>query len=193
MNDHTNSRGDLRLHRGLAEQGKMHAVAGDHAMALLHYRHAMRLAVSNGAPEVFFRHYLECVIESLEQTEAFDEVLEYCHRARQLYAEHPPQNEISRRDLAHIFQRQGIVQFRCGEKQAACDSLRTAVEIVAPDRQKLPLAQQLLAWIERGFHIDSTALARLQKQHRYYAVRQELIDPSIAVSLPPEVIQNVGL
>ncbi len=193
MSDSSDSVNSLQLHRGLAEQGKLHALAGDHAMALLHYRHAMRLAVSSGAPEVFFRHYLECVIESLEQTKSFDEVLEYCERALTLYAERPPADEISRRDLAHIYQRQGLVRLRLGNREGACSSLRHALEGVRQDSGSLPIAHQLLGWLERSFHIDDAAIDRLQRQHGYYAVRRDLVDASIALSLPKEMIQSVGL
>ena len=33
------------LHMGIAEQGKVHALRGDHAVALLYYRHAIHMTV----------------------------------------------------------------------------------------------------------------------------------------------------
>ena len=53
------------MHLGIAEAGKVHALAGRHPEALRHYREAIRLAVSSKAPEIFFRHYSQCVLESL--------------------------------------------------------------------------------------------------------------------------------
>ncbi|WVM91801.1 hypothetical protein ULG90_18100 [Halopseudomonas pachastrellae] len=43
-----------QLHLGIAEQGKVLALAGRHADALQHYQEALRMAVSSRAPEVFF-------------------------------------------------------------------------------------------------------------------------------------------
>ena len=68
-------------HLQIAETGKLAALRGDHRTALGHYREAIRIAVGSGAPEVFFRHYLEATLESLELSEAFDDVLAYCDRA----------------------------------------------------------------------------------------------------------------
>src|SRR5215212_2230092 len=95
-----------RLHLGIAEQGKVHALKGDHGSALTHYREAIRMAVSSGAPEVFFRHYMECTLESLERMGSLREVLEYCDRAIAHYAELMPNSEeqraLIRADLVSI-------------------------------------------------------------------------------------------
>ncbi|HCA23425.1 MAG TPA: peptidylprolyl isomerase, partial [Pseudomonas sp.] len=75
-----------QLHLGIAEQGKVLALAGRHADALQHYQEALRMAVSSRAPEVFFRHYTQCVMESLELSGELDSVLRYCNEAEAHYA-----------------------------------------------------------------------------------------------------------
>ena len=55
-----------RLHLGIAEAGKLLAIKGRHREALHRYREALRLAHSARAPQLFGRHYLQCVLESLE-------------------------------------------------------------------------------------------------------------------------------
>src|SRR5215212_4391682 len=96
-----------KLHMGIAEQGKVHALLGQHALALVYYRHAIHMAVQVQDPEIFFRHYLECVMESLEQMGSYTEVLAYCAKAIDFYTQNPPPNPLAQRDLAHIYERQG--------------------------------------------------------------------------------------
>ena len=62
------------LHHAIAERGKALALAGDHVDAMMHYREAMTLAVSGKAPEVVFRHYMDCSLGSLERMGEFGEV-----------------------------------------------------------------------------------------------------------------------
>ena len=101
---------------GIAEQGKVHALRGDHAVALLYYRHAIHMTVQTHDSEIFFRHYLECVMESLEQTGSYPEVLAYCAKAIEFYAQNPPPNPLAQRDLAHIYERQGVVLLKSGRE-----------------------------------------------------------------------------
>ena len=54
------------LHLSVAEHGKLCLLRGDVSEALRHFREAIRISVSAQAPEVFFRHYSQCVLEALE-------------------------------------------------------------------------------------------------------------------------------
>ena len=63
------------IHLSIAENGKLQALKGNHEAALKGYREAIQLAVSSKAPEVFFRHYTQCVLESLELTGSYDEIV----------------------------------------------------------------------------------------------------------------------
>src|SRR5258706_7551483 len=70
----------MQLHMGIAEQGKIYALAGDHIRALNYYRVAMRLTVEAGDPEIFFRHYLECGIASVGHLRSIDQETGYCEQ-----------------------------------------------------------------------------------------------------------------
>lgn len=177
------SRAPAFTHLGIAEQGKVLALRGEHTQALLHYREAMRLAVRQQAPEVFFRHYLECSIESLEQMGSWPEVLEYCERALAHYRAHPPTTDVARKDLASIHQRQGVVLLKSGQRDAARAALLAALDALPPG-DSLPLASQLLRWLKTGYHLDVARITAEQKRWSYFAVRPEQVDPRIATPLP---------
>jgi tetratricopeptide (TPR) repeat protein len=173
-----------RLHLGLAEQGKLHALAGDQKLALAHYREAMRLAVQSGASEVFFRHYLDCILESLEQMEAFAEVLESCDRAVRHYAENPPANPVARLDLATIHQRRGAVLLKAGRPAEARPALEAALALVRESQQALPLARTLLRWVAGGLHVDARRVLAEQQRCGYFTVRPGNVMPDRAIPLP---------
>jgi hypothetical protein len=170
------------LHLGIAEQGKLHALAGDHGEALRHYREALRLAVGSGAPEVCFRHYTQCVLESLEHMGAWNEILEFCERVRAHYAANPPPHELARLDLACAHEREGVVLLKRGDAAAAQVALARAVELVGPGR--LPLAEELHGWLRRGMQIDARRMEQQQRRHRYFIVEREAVRPERAIQLP---------
>lgn len=179
------------IHMGLAEQGKLHALAKEYRLALYYYRKAMQLAVEHAHPEIFFRHYLECVVEALEQLRSFREVLDYCDRALALYGKTPPQDDVARRDLAHIYQRLGVVQLKLGEPEAARAALRKGLDVITRSgggRQSLPLAQTLLRWIELGVHIDERRVIAEQERTRYFSVRKDTVAAERALRLPDEIV-----
>ncbi len=180
----------LKLHMGIAEQGKVYALEGNHRHALLYYREAMQMAIQAGDPEVFFRHYLECTIESLEQTGTFGEVLAYCDKAIELYTENPPPNPMAELDLAHIYQKKGVVLLKMGVEEEALTCFRevmTRARKLGPlTRKTLPLSQSLLRWLETGLHVDVARVIAEQKQHGYFSVRKDTVNPKLAVKLPHE-------
>ena len=172
-----------RLHMGIAEQGKLYALAGDHALALHYYRTAMRLAVEARDAEVFFRHYLDCVMESLEHMGAYHEVLAYCDKAIALYSERPPPNPLAIHDLAAIHLRRGATLLKAGDREAARGSLRSAISVARSAGGTLPLAQTLLRWLDAGFQVDAQRLLAEQKRQQYFTVRRDSVDPSKAIQI----------
>lgn len=179
---------------GVAEQGKLYALQGNHKLALQYYRAAMQMTVQAGDPEVFFRHYLECVIESLEQTESYPEVLEYCERVLQHYQLNPPPNPMAVMDLAHIYQRKGINLFKSGDREGAIlalqEALNQAKTIGKVTPKTLPLTQTLLQWLRSNLHIDKQRLLAEQNRQQYFSVRKDTVDPSMAVKLPDESLPH---
>lgn len=173
----------LRLHLGIAEQGKVCALANRHSEALQHYQEALRLAVSSGAPEVFFRHYTQCVMESLERSGELDSVLRYCDDAEAHYHTLDSPLPLVARDRAENLQRRGCVLLRQGHIDDALQSLQQAVELTAA--KALPLATELLGWARRGLTIGERQLQEAQRRHDYFIVRKGLVDPQRAIQLPP--------
>lgn len=174
-------------HMGIAEQGKVYALQGDHANALLYYRHAIDLATAQGVPEIFFRHYMEVSVESLEHTGKYAEVLEYTDRAIELYETHDfPEDAISILDLAHLHQRRGAVLLKQGDSPSAAAALREAVAVARHAGREMPLAATLLGFAELGLHVDAERVLSEQIRHQYYSVRPETVQPERAIVLTPD-------
>jgi tetratricopeptide (TPR) repeat protein len=171
-------------HVAIAEHGKILALAGDHRGALRHYREAMAKTVQAGDPEVFFRHYLECTVESLELMGAFDEVLAYCERAVEHYRDLAPAAEqavLAQRDLAHVHQRRGAVLLKLGRRAESREALAEALRL---QPGTMPLAASLLRWIDRNLHGDVGRILSEQRHHGYFSVRADTVDRVRAVALP---------
>ncbi|MDA0165731.1 hypothetical protein OM076_36020 [Solirubrobacter ginsenosidimutans] len=165
-----------RAHLSIAETGKRAALRGDHTTALGHYREAMHLAVSSGAPEVFFRHYLEATMESLELMNDFGSVIEYCERAVEHYREHPPAHPVAWLDLASIHQRHGCVLLKQGDVGPARVAFEQAIDIAARAPAHLPLAEALGGWLRRGLFVSPERMLAEQRRYRYFCVRPETVE-----------------
>lgn len=176
----------VQLHMSIAEQGKMYALAGNHKLALHYYRTAMNLSVQAKEPEVFFRHYLECSLESMELLELYIEVLHYCDKALKIYEENPPPHAFARKDRAYIHQRKGIVLLKLGHREEAQKHLQHALDQIKQEGEPMPLAEKLLRWVQTGMHLDPHRILAEQKRERYFSVRKDQVDPSKAVKLPDE-------
>lgn len=159
-------------HLRLAEDGNTAALRGDHRTALTRYREAIRLAVQHGAPEVFFRCYMEATLESLELMEEFASVIEYCDRAVAHYAERAPAHDVAWLDLASIHQRKGAVLMKMGDHDAARGELETALAIAARIGAKLELSRLLHGWIARSFFVSRDRITQEQRRLHYFSVRQ---------------------
>lgn len=185
-----------RLHLGIAEQGKLFALKGDHGQALTCYREAIRMAVSTGSPEVFFRHYMECTLESLERMGAYPDVITYTDRAIAHHATLAPTSEeqkaLIRADLVSIYQRRGVVLLKAGRVAEARVALEKALSLAREGNIDLALAQTLLGWITRGFHVDAHRILLEQEARRYFSVRPDAVDPALAVPLPSMGVTGHG-
>lgn len=172
----------ITLHVGYAEQGKLLALAGRHTDALRHYREALRLAVASDAPPVFAHHYTQCVLESLEHTGAWDEILKYCDHAEAHYAQHPPDADLTRQHLANVRERRGVVLLKAGRQAEAQAALTAALQDADPT--DLPVARAVLGWLRGRYHIDLRRLRQEQDKHLWFVVRAGAVDASRAIPLP---------
>lgn len=174
------------IHMGIAEQGKVYAVAGDHKLALLYLRHAMHLAVEAGDPEVFFRVYLEAALESMERLGYFEEVLSYTDKAIDLYAGQSLDHVVARKDLASIHQKRGVILLKQKKNKEAAAAFQTAIDLMTEKGQTMPLSQTLLRWAKGGLFIDERRILQEQERLHYFSVRADTVNPKRAIKLPNE-------
>ena len=173
------------LHLGIAERGKLHALEGHHSEALRHYREALRMSQQDPSSHIFFQHYTQCVMESLELSGAHAEVISYCEKVCAHFAEHPTDHPQGRRQHAAMLERWAIQLIRQGESAESRSLLEEAQQLVG--RGTHPLTDALLNWVQRGYAISPQQLQQAQERHQYFVVRRELVNPKIAVELPEAV------
>lgn len=171
--------GRHRLHLGVAEAGKLLALKGRHHDALAKYREALQLAHGARAPQLFARHYLHCVLESLEH------LGEHAHAAALAgaaadSAANPDPTPFQKRDRAHLLERQGVNLAKAGDVPAARMALTAALELDSG----LPLARALLDWTARGLAITAGRLAEAQRKHGYWVVRPDTVEAARAMASP---------
>jgi hypothetical protein len=140
----------------------------------------MHVAVRSEAPEVFFRHYLESTLESLELMGALDDVLSYCDRAIEHYVAHPPSHDVARLDLATIHQRRGIVLLKMGDTAGARSALLQAQAMAEEAGTRLELARLIGGWLGRGLVIRSERLLAEQRRLNYFSVRVDRLSAATA-------------
>jgi tetratricopeptide (TPR) repeat protein len=169
------------MHFAVAEYGKVMALQNRHSDALHHYREAIRLAVSCKAPEIFFRHYTQCVLESLELTGSHREVIDFCNNAHGHYQSLKVSLQLHKKDHGAVLERGAVNYLKSGDKAAAIDYLQQAID--CSGKGVLPLAEELLQWLRRGLVVDGPRLLSLQKKHKYFVVRPEQVNKEQARSL----------
>ncbi len=121
---------------------------------------------------------------------AYGEVISCCDRALGLYAERPPQDEVTRRDLAHIHERLGVARWKSGDSTGARAALQKGVDTLKGTGQSLPLAQTMLRWMDQGMHVDQRRLLAEQQRVRYFSVRRDTVDPKRALRIPDEIVER---
>jgi len=141
---------------------------------LQHYREALRLSVSSKAPEVFFRHYTQCVLESLELTGAYDEIIQFCQNASAHYASLELTSSLHKRDHGSVLERMGLVQLKSGDVDAGRTALEKAREVAGDGT--LPITEEILGWLKRGFTVDTSRILNSQRRHKYFVVRADQVD-----------------
>ncbi len=178
------------FHVGIAEAGKVFALANDHKRALEHYREAMRLAVSTGAPEVFFRHYLEAALESLELLGDLVSVADYCERAIAHYRDNPPTHAVAHLDLATIHQRRAVIHLKAGDAEQARTHANRALALAREASAQLPLASSIERWTRSALHVAPARLVEEQRRLQYFSVRNDTVDRARAITL--DQLQNAA-
>lgn len=158
-------------HLQTAEKAKSYAWRHDHKKALMLYREAMHQAQTEEAEPIFLRHYTECILESLEAMEQYQDILSYCEQALEHYHSHPPESDLARCDLASIYERRAINAAKVGDTLLASEACDKACELAASIQQQLPVAEKLKQWLKSGLHISVSRISSEQKRTGYFSVR----------------------
>ncbi|AXO79316.1 tetratricopeptide repeat protein [Olleya aquimaris] len=175
---------NTNLHYNIAEQGKVFATQGNHKEALRHYKEALRMSQQIPQADIFFQHYSQCAMESLEQMKSYLEVITFCDKciafmeSKEDLQAHP----VFMKYLASLWERKGIQYLYLNDKEDAITAFEKAIAIQKPS--KIPLAQELHNWCKRGYTISQQQIEGLNKKHHYYIVRKDTINSKIAIELP---------
>lgn len=176
------------LHFGIAERGKMYALENNHNEALRHYKEAIRMTEGQPDGSLFFQHYSQCVMESLEKMGDHERVIDYCEKFLSLLEEQGAEDELMIRYRCDILQRLALQHACLGEPETAKELLN---EIKADiDIRSLPIAEKLLNWLLRGYTVTPQQVRDLQNAHPYFIVTKDKVNPTIAIDLP-EIINHL--
>ena len=170
-----------RMHFGVAERGKMHYLEGNHKEALRHFQEAIQMTVKNQSSDVFFQHYTQCVMESLEILGHHDEVISYCEKFSEFLFEKGLDEPIIAKNYATTVERMAIQYLFKEEDDEAKKLFKKASDTM---NKKMPLSNVILGWLHRGYSITEKQIRDTQHKHDYFVVRKEHINPGLAVDLP---------
>ncbi|SNR14103.1 hypothetical protein [Tenacibaculum jejuense] len=169
------------LHYRIAERGKMHALDKNYKEALRHYKEALKLTREQKDSELFFQHYSQCVMETLELSGAYDQVISFCENYR-AFLQEKEEDFLVQKHNAFVSERQAIQHILRGEQEEAKSLLQTTQKNLGKGKQ--PITDELLNWLLRGYKVNPDQLRQLQKKHNYFIVRKESVNPKIAMDLP---------
>jgi tetratricopeptide (TPR) repeat protein len=171
------------LHLGIAEKGKIYCLQGNYKQALRHFKEAIRMTQNQPNGDVFFQHYSQCVMETLELSGANDEVLSYCEKFLDFLDEKEEQTPLTAAYRNVILEKMAIQYVMKNEKGEALEILK---QINTKDIH-LPVTKELLNWVSRGYAISHKQIKDLLKKHLYYIIRPDKINQAIAMELPEVV------
>lgn len=174
----------MNLHYCIAEQGKLYALKGNHKEALRYFKEALRMCQGEPGADIFFQHYSLCAMESLELMQHYNEVIDFCDKCLDFLVTKTEMEELPvfQKLKASLLERKGIQYLHLNDKQEAVVSFKQALQIM--DKKHLPLSNELLNWVLRGYSISSRQIFDLQNRHHYFTVRKDNVDEKIAMELP---------
>ena len=172
------------LHLGIAEKGKMNAVEGNHKEALRHYKEAIKMTQGQEMGEMFFQHYMQCALESLELMGAYDDVLNYCEKLMELLNT-KENSELISKYKAETWQRMAIQHLHKDDPETALEYLIKATKETG--KGKLKIADTLSNWINRKYKITKKQILDLQSENNYFIVNKNNLKPEIAIELPAAI------
>lgn len=173
-------------HYRIVEQGKVHALNRNYSEALRHYREGIRMCQKEPGADLFFQHYSQCAMETLELSGAYKEVIDFCQKTRQFLEDKQLESVYVKKYRASLFEREAIQHLFLGDKNEATVCFKAVQTLVGS--QDFPLTGQLLNWLQRGYTIGERQIKDAQKTHHYFSVRTDNVNPLIAMQLPDTMI-----
>jgi tetratricopeptide (TPR) repeat protein len=170
------------LHLGIAERGKMFALETNYTEALRYYREAIKMTQGQEGAELFFQHYTQCVMETLELSKAYDQVIAYCEKFIDFLENKEENSVLIDKHYATILEKMGVQYLLKEEKATALPLFKAAQDRLGKGKQ--PLTDELINWIQRGYTISAKQISDLQKRHHYFIVQKETLKPDLAIDLP---------
>jgi tetratricopeptide (TPR) repeat protein len=172
------------IHYGVAEKGKLWALDGNYKEALRYYKEALRMCQTVPNADIFFQHYSLCAMEALELMGAYNEVIDFCNKCLDFLEAKAELtgNAMADKFKASLWERMGIQYVFIGEQEEALAAFKNAAQIF--DKACLPISQEIMQWMVRGYRIQHNQIKNLQLKHGYFAVRKDSVNESIAVALP---------
>ena len=83
--------------------------------------------------------------------------------------------------VLHDAERRAVAELKAGQAGARAGFERA---IAAAGSGVLPLSEQLLAWLVRGYALAAARITDAQRRHGYFVVREGQVDAQRAIPLP---------
>lgn len=147
----------MMVHMQIAEAGRQYAQKGDHEAALERYRHALKIAVDQKAPDVFLQYYTTSILDTLEAAGLYDQALELTSRAIDEQTEQD--GRLSQAVRADLMQRRVLLLFLQGQVEQADAALDQALPLGGPILKTLAEARR------RHLTITSNWLSVLRRKY----------------------------
>lgn len=175
------------MHLRIAEKGKLLCLEGRYTESLMHLREAIKMIQNTTNSDIFFQHYSICVMEVLELSEAYDEVIAYCEKLIELIETANIKPELRDKYYAFIVERMAI-------QYVLKNDIEYAGELLMKVKAKykcspMPITEQLLTWINKKYYLKKKQIQELEKINNYFIIRKDNVNPDIAIELPEEIKQ----
>jgi len=179
----TPSNVQVKVHVAIAEQGKLHALQAQHPKAMQYYKHAMQMALQAEDDPQYVNHYLGCLLESLEHTGKYADIIAYCDKMierGQLIAS----KDFELESLSMLYLRKGIILLKAGQLEEGLSALDAAIETRSGKGPEL--AQTLLFMHNSGLKLNMERIEAEQQRTGYFMVEAGQVKAEIAMALPDE-------
>ncbi|WP_026210719.1 hypothetical protein [Flexithrix dorotheae] len=178
-----------RTHESIAEQGKIYVVEGNNNLAIKYFKYAMEMVIQTNDQDVFLRHYVGYLLEALELSGAYQDVLDYCDINLRKIGNKPPKNLEEIRVKASLLQRKGIILLKMQKESEAIKAFKEAENLLS-NNPELVLTQSLLFLISSGLKLNLDRILAEQERTSYFRVNEKNIKRNKAMKLPPSILKD---